>query len=74
MSDTGETAEAGETGDDFDRLRRRVFWKMPSGLYVIGSRGGDRRNGMTANWATQVASDPKLVAVSVEKHAFTSRT
>ncbi len=57
--------------DEFDRLRRRVFWKMPSGLYVIGSRAGDRRNGMTANWSTQVASDPKLIAVSIETHAFT---
>ena len=66
-----ETDETGETGDEFDRLRRRVFWKMPSGLYIIGSRAGDRRNGMTANWSTQVASDPKLVAISVEMHAFT---
>jgi flavin reductase (DIM6/NTAB) family NADH-FMN oxidoreductase RutF len=44
---------------------------MPSGLYVIGARAGDRRNGMTANWITQVSFDPKLVAVSIEKEAFT---
>jgi len=56
---------------EYDKLRRRVLWKMPSGLYVIGSRDGDRRNGMTANWVTQVSFDPKLVAVSVEKEAFT---
>src|SRR5437588_10216123 len=57
--------------EEYDKLRRRVFWKMPSGLFVIGSRAGDRRNGMTANWVTQVATDPKQVAVSVEKEAFT---
>jgi flavin reductase (DIM6/NTAB) family NADH-FMN oxidoreductase RutF len=61
----------GRDPDDYDKLRRRVLWAMPSGLYVIGSRAGDRRNAMTANWATQVSSDPKLLAVSVEKPAFT---
>lgn len=61
----------GADPEEYDKLRRRVLWKMPSGLYVIGSRDGDRRNGMTANWATQVSSSPKLVAVGVEKEAFT---
>ena len=57
--------------DEYDRLRRRVLWTMPSGLYVIGSRSGERRNAMTANWVTQVSFDPKLLAVSVEREAFT---
>ena len=38
---------------------------------MVGSRAGDRRNGMTTTWITQVSFDPKLVAVSVEKEAFT---
>ena len=29
--------------DAYDRLRRRVLWSMPTGLYVIGSRGRGRR-------------------------------
>jgi flavin reductase (DIM6/NTAB) family NADH-FMN oxidoreductase RutF len=57
--------------EEYDRLRRRVLWTMPSGLYILGSRAGDRRNGMTCNWATQVGFDPKLLAVSVEQEAFT---
>ena len=57
--------------EDYDKLRRRVLWTFPSGLYVIGSRHGERRNGMTANWVTQVSFDPKLVAVSVETEALT---
>ena len=57
--------------DEYDRLRRRVLWSFPSGLYVIGSRAGERRNGMTANWVTQVSFDPKLVAIGVEHEAFT---
>jgi len=61
----------GVDADEYDRRRRRVLWSMPSGLYVIGSREGDRRNAMTLNWATQVSADPKLVAISVEKEALT---
>ncbi|MDA8046896.1 MAG: flavin reductase family protein [Actinomycetota bacterium] len=57
--------------DEYDRRRRRVLWSMPSGLYVLGSVAGGRRNLMTLNWATQVATDPKVVAVSVEKGAVT---
>jgi flavin reductase (DIM6/NTAB) family NADH-FMN oxidoreductase RutF len=60
-----------EAQDEYDRLRRRVLWTLPSGLYIVGSRAGERRNGMTANWVTQVSFDPKLVAVSVENTAVT---
>ncbi|HVF14742.1 MAG TPA: flavin reductase family protein, partial [Acidimicrobiales bacterium] len=61
----------GSEADGYDKLRRRVLWAMPYGLYVLGTRAGDRRNGMTLNWATQVSFDPKLIAVSVEKEALT---
>lgn len=61
----------GEDPDEYDRRRRRVLWAMPSGLFVIGSRAGDRRNAMTANWVTQLSFAPKLVGVSVEKAALT---
>jgi flavin reductase (DIM6/NTAB) family NADH-FMN oxidoreductase RutF len=62
---------AGRDPEEYDRLRRRVLWTMPSGLYILGSRAGERRNGMTINWATQLSFDPKLVGVSVEHGAFT---
>ncbi|HEX5266935.1 MAG TPA: flavin reductase family protein [Acidimicrobiales bacterium] len=62
---------AGADPDEYDRLRRRVLWSMPSGLYIVGSRAGDRLNGMTCNWATQLATDPKLLGVSVERGAVT---
>jgi flavin reductase (DIM6/NTAB) family NADH-FMN oxidoreductase RutF len=61
----------GADPEEYDKLRRRVLWKMPYGLYVVGSRAGDRRNAMTLNWATQVSFDPKLIGVSVEQTAFT---
>lgn len=55
------------------RLRRRVLWSMPTGLYVIGSRVGVERNLMTASLVVQVATDPKLVAVAIDAGAVTHR-
>ena len=63
--------ETDEQQEEYDKLRRRVLWKMPYGLYVVGARDGERRNGMTLNWATQVSFEPKLVGIGVEKVAFT---
>ena len=63
--------ETDEQQEAYDKLRRRVLWKMPYGLYVVGSRAGDRRNLMTLNFASQVSFEPKLVGVGVEKEAFT---
>jgi flavin reductase (DIM6/NTAB) family NADH-FMN oxidoreductase RutF len=57
--------------EDYDKLRRRVLWSLPYGLYILGSRDGERRNGMTINWVSQVAFEPKLVGVGIDKHAFT---
>ena len=62
----------GADPDEYDRLRRRVLWKMPSGLYVVGSTDkGERRNAMTLNWATPVSFDPKWLGISVEHDAYT---
>ena len=57
----------------YDKLRRRVLWTLPYGLYVVGSRAGDERNAMTLNWATQLSFEPKLVGIGVEKAALTHR-
>ena len=63
--------ETPEQQQEYDKLRRRVLWALPYGLYVLGSRAGDRRNGMTMNWVTQVSFDPKLLAISVETGSVT---
>ena len=60
-----------EAEEAYDKLRRRVLWSLPSGLYILGSRAGARRNGMTMNGVTQVSFEPKLVGVGIEKHALT---
>jgi flavin reductase (DIM6/NTAB) family NADH-FMN oxidoreductase RutF len=61
----------GEDPDAYDRLRRRVLWSLPTGLFVVGSRLDARRNLMTCNWVMQVATEPKLLAVSVEAGSVT---
>lgn len=61
------------TDDELDRHRRRVLWAMPTGLYVIGSRGVDEVNLMTANLVVQVCIEPKLVAVALEGESQTMR-
>jgi flavin reductase (DIM6/NTAB) family NADH-FMN oxidoreductase RutF len=62
----------GADPDEYDRLRRRVLWKMPSGLYVVGSTDkAERRNAMTLNFATQLSFDPKWIGIGVEREALT---
>ncbi len=62
---------SGRDPEEYDKLRRRILWKMPSGLYVLGARAGERRNGMTINWVVQMSFDPKLMGAAVERAAFT---
>ena len=77
MSDTGDAVVGpvpeGRDPQSYDRMRRRLLWSLPTGLYVLGSRAGDRRNLMTTSWAMQVAMRPKLVGVAVEAEAVTHR-
>jgi flavin reductase (DIM6/NTAB) family NADH-FMN oxidoreductase RutF len=62
----------GQDPEEYDKLRRRVLWTMPYGLYVLGSTDrADRRNGMTINFVTQLSFDPKWIGVGVERDAFT---
>jgi flavin reductase (DIM6/NTAB) family NADH-FMN oxidoreductase RutF len=65
--------ETDEEKGDYDKLRRRVLWKMPYGLYLIGSRGNEPHLKclMTANWVTQLSFAPKWVGVGIERSALT---
>jgi flavin reductase (DIM6/NTAB) family NADH-FMN oxidoreductase RutF len=83
MADQGRGAEVlgpvpeGADPDAYDRLRRRVLWSLPTGLYVIGSGAGNdgahAANLMTASLVMQVATEPKLVAVAIETGAVTTQ-
>jgi flavin reductase (DIM6/NTAB) family NADH-FMN oxidoreductase RutF len=67
------SVEGDDAQGEYDKRRRRLLWTLPSGLYVVGSRAGERRNLMTLNWATQVSFEPKLLGIGVEKTALTHR-
>jgi flavin reductase (DIM6/NTAB) family NADH-FMN oxidoreductase RutF len=62
---------AGADPESYDRLRRRVLWRMPTGLYLLGSASAERRNLMTHNLVVQVATEPKLLAVAIRVDAVT---
>ncbi|HSG79382.1 MAG TPA: flavin reductase family protein [Acidimicrobiia bacterium] len=56
-----------------DETVNKVLWKIPNVLCLVGSRSGDTWNAMTTSWVTQVAMEPVLVAVAVDKKAVTHR-
>jgi hypothetical protein len=41
--------EGEEAQEDYDKMRRRLLWALPYGLYVVGSRVEERRHLMTLN-------------------------
>lgn len=42
-----------------------AFSALVHGVYVITTRAGDRVNGMTASWVSQVSLNPLLLMVSI---------
>jgi len=58
---SGVVDDTDEARDEYDRLRRRVLWTFPSGLYVW-ARGPASGATDDQNWVTQVSFEPKLVA------------
>ncbi len=52
-------------------MNLNALHKLSYGLYIIGSRKGDRLNGQVANTVIQVTSEPPTVAVSINKTNMT---
>ena len=48
-------------------MDNKALYKIGYGLYVITSSDGVKDNGMICNTVTQVASDPLLISVSINK-------
>ena len=44
---------------------------IPYGFYSITSRSGDEVNAMVANWVMQASFTPRLVAIGLQKKAYT---
>ncbi len=49
-----------------EAAKKTVLRKFTYGLHAISARHGERSNAFTANWITQVAFEPPMVALSVE--------
>ena len=49
----------------------KVLHKLSYGMYLIGSRKGDKLNGQVANTVFQITSEPPTVAVSINKGNLT---
>jgi len=53
-------------------MNLRALHKLGYGMYVIGSRKGDRLNGQIANTVFQITSEPPTIAVSINKNNLTN--
>jgi len=51
--------------------KKTVLRHFPYGLYVITVAADGEEHGMTANWVTQAAFEPPMVAVAVENTSHT---
>ena len=52
-------------------MNPKALHKLSYGLYVIGSRKGDKLNGQIANTVFQITSEPPTIAVSINKNNLT---
>ena len=52
-------------------MNLNALHKLGYGMYVIGSRKGDRLNGQIANTVFQITSEPPIAAVSINKSNLT---
>jgi len=59
--------------DQTAETTNKILWSIPNVLCLVGSRSGDEWNAMTTSWVTQVAMEPLLVAIGVDKKALTHR-
>ena len=51
-------------------MDNKALYKIGYGLYVITSNDGKKQNGMICNTVCQVASDPLLISVSINKSNY----
>jgi flavin reductase (DIM6/NTAB) family NADH-FMN oxidoreductase RutF len=49
----------------------KVLYLISYGLYIIGSKKGDKINGQTANTVIQVSSEPPVISVCINKNNLT---
>ena|SRR6516225_1502948 len=50
-----------------DPTQARALAALTTGIYVLTTRDGERRHGMSSSWATQVSGDPALLSAAVDR-------
>jgi flavin reductase (DIM6/NTAB) family NADH-FMN oxidoreductase RutF len=56
-----------------EKAKKTALQHITYGLYVIGSKGKNDANGMTANCLTQISFEPPMIALAVEETAHTRK-
>lgn len=54
-------------------MQIEAFFKLSYGLYVVGSKSGDKLNGYIANTVFQVTAEPAQLAISCSKDNYSSK-
>jgi len=52
-------------------MQQVITRAVPTGVWVVTARAGEKINGMTAAWGTQVSFKPALVAVAIAPLRYT---
>jgi flavin reductase (DIM6/NTAB) family NADH-FMN oxidoreductase RutF/rubredoxin len=52
-------------------MNTKALFKLSYGVYVVCSKDGDKINGQIANTVIQVASEPSVIAVAINKNNLT---
>jgi len=52
-------------------MQELITKTVPTGVSVVTVRSGDKINGMTAAWVTQVSFKPAMIAVSIAPQRYT---
>ncbi len=52
-------------------MQKLISRAVPTGVHVVTARVGEKINGMTAAWATQVSFKPPMIAVAIAEPRHT---
>jgi flavin reductase (DIM6/NTAB) family NADH-FMN oxidoreductase RutF len=52
-------------------MQELITKTVPTGVSIVTVRSGDKINGMTAAWVTQVSFKPPMIAVSIAPQRYT---
>ena len=50
-----------------------ALWNLSYGLYIVSSRDGEKLNGQIANTVFQVAAEPPLIAIAINRENLTHK-